>query len=420
MISAVAATTLAAPGMASLAPAIVWQREFMYGDGYSIFQLSDGTFAFNSANDSATFIVKTDGSGNFISSSTIKIGNESTILPYFAAISNGGYALAGIMGKLYALEITNPQGNPLWTKTYSSEAPISYLRSMIQTSDGGFALAGFGQQVDEGEGWIWFARTDSSGSLLWNKTLAGPLADCPSKIIPEPDGGFMISDVSFSVTPNQAYFRLIKIDQNGNVLWNQTYGDLDKYRIPECNTAIATSDGGYLIGGFLSGRNAWIVKTDAEGEMQWNKTYGGQNDAVVCAQQTQDGGYVFASVQNRTQAWVLKTDAVGNEEWNMTFPDATFPVGLEANFNSIIQVKDGSYFVLGTKDGNAWLAKLEKPETSPLILPIVQMATAVSVTAACALVGFALFRRRHMPKPHESTFSKITQFLRLCNKASNC
>ncbi len=401
VVSTLVAKTITASeeeNLATTAPPIAWQREFTVGNGYSVFQLPDGGFTFNAANESAISLVKLDSSGNIESTKAIKIGLEPTVLPYFVPTSDGGYALAGVLGNMYVLAKTDSEANLLWTKAYRSNAPLTFMRSMIQTGDGGFALAGFGQIVDEGEGWIWFARTDASGNLLWNKTLSGPIADCPSTIIQEPDGGFMLSDVSFSLVPNQSYFRLIRTDQYGNVLWNQTYGDQGEYRIPECNTAIATNDGGYLIAGFLAGRNAWVVKTDANGKMLWNQTYGENNDAITCAHQTKDGGYIFAAVQNRTKAWIMKVDSTGNEAWNITFSGITFSGGLEANSNSVIQTSDSGYVVLGNKDENAWLAKLITPETNPLSLPQVQAAIVVVIIAIIAFVGFSLLKRRNKRK----------------------
>jgi hypothetical protein len=388
-----AATTLTVFAEASdSAPPIAWQREFSHGDGYSVYQLPDGGYVFNAANETATFIITTDNIGNIVSSSSIQIDGNPTLLPYFVLTSDGGYALAGMLGDNYALAKTDPEGNLEWSKTYSSNAPLTFLRSMIQTSDGGYALAGFRQEADEGEGEIWFARTDQAGNLLWNETLKGPIADCPSQIIQEPDGGFMLSDVSFSLEPNQAYFRLIRMDQNGRVLWNQTYGDLGRYRVPECNAAIPTSDGGYLIGGFLAGRDIWIVKTDGSGRMLWNQTYGETNDSVVCAHQTADGGYFFAAIKNFTGGWVMKTDEVGNQQWNMTFAGVTFAEGLEANFNNAIQARDGSYFVLGTRNGNVWLANLATPapDSNPFTRPLVLGTIAFAVAAPLTLIGFAL------------------------------
>ncbi len=376
------------------APPIAWQKEYMPGDGFSVYQLPDGGYTFNVANDTATLIVNVNETGSLISSKAIEINGATTKLPYFVTTFDGGYALAGMMGDNYTLAKTDPTGNLEWFRMFPSNAPLTFLRSMIQTNDGGFALAGFRQQADEGEGEIWFARTDPTGNLLWNETLKGPIADCPSQIIQEPDGGFMLSDVSFSLEPNQAYFRLIRMTADGRVLWNQTYGDLDKYRVPESNAAISTRDGGYLIGGFLAGRNIWVVKTDGEGRMEWNQTYGETNDSVVCAHQTSDGGYFFGAIENITRGWVMKTDELGIQQWNMTFAGVTFPEGLEANFNNAIQAKDGSYLVLGTRNGNVWLANLAAPtqDSDPLSRPLVLGTLSFGVIAASIVIGYAVIK----------------------------
>jgi hypothetical protein len=348
------------PNLTNKAPAIAWEQQLIHGNGYSVYPISNG-YVISAANETSTFLVKTDSSGKIVSAKNIQINGESTLLPYFTPTLDNGYAFAGVWKNQYAIVKTDSEGNILWTHQYISEAPISYFRSIIQTRDGGFAIAGFGEPVEEGEGWIWLAKTNNSGSLVWNKTLAGPLADCPSTIIELKNGDFMLSDVSYSIVPNQAFIRLIRISSDGAVLWNQTYGGVGFYAIPECNNAILTSDGGFLISGFLSGRNAWIVKTDAEGNMQWNQTYGGKNSALTCAKSVSNG-YVIAGVLNGTQAWLIKTDLEGNLDWNMTFPSVTLPGALEANFNSIVQTLDGDIVIAGSKESSVWLLKLAYPK----------------------------------------------------------
>jgi hypothetical protein len=388
------------------APKIAWQQEFMGGEGYSIYPQSDGGYVFNGANETATFIVKTDSSGTVKSSKNIQIGNDPIVLPYFVQTRDGGYAFAGNTSTSYVLAKTDSQGNILWSKTYPSGAPLTFMRAMIQTSDGGFALAGFEQIADESEGRSWFAKTDNQGNLIWNETLSLPELDCPSAIIQEADGGFTLSDVIFSIEPNYALFRLVRTDQNGNILWNQTYGDSGTYKNPECNSVIHTSDGGYLLSGWLAGgsKNAWIVKTSADGQMLWNQSYGERKSAIVGACQTKDGGYVLAATKNVTESWLLKTGSFGNQVWNITFLGATF-AGLEANYNSVFQTKDGGYIVLGSKDGNVWLTKLESPNsgsTSTNMLPAVIVAVLV-IVVVLGLVGYGFRKKPQKTKINEKT-----------------
>ena len=208
--------------------------------GYSIFQLSDGSLVLNTANQNCTYLIKIDSSNHVLWTKLIQIEQKNTVLSRLLPTSDGGYLLAGIVDNFYALVKTDSQGTIQWSKMFSSGAPVNYFMSIIQTRDGCFAIAGFGEKVEESEGWIWFAKTDTSGNMEWNETISGPNADCPSSIFQTSDGGYLLSDVSYSFVPNQAFFALIKMDANGNVLGKITYGGEGYYFQPECNIAITT------------------------------------------------------------------------------------------------------------------------------------------------------------------------------------
>ncbi len=357
--------------------------------GYSVFQVSDGSLILNTANQTCTFLVKLDPSYHLAWTKPIQIDQNKTILPRLLPTSDGGYVLAGIVDNQYALVKTDAQGNIQWTKMLSSGAPINYFMSIIQTQDGGFALAGFGEKVEEGLGWIWFAKTDSSGNMSWNETLSGPLADCPSTVFQTSDGGYVMSCVSYSFEPNQAFFSIIKMDTRGNVLENKSYGGEGYYFQPECNYAINTTDGGYLMAGYLWQKSAWILKIDSEGNMQWNQTYGSNRCSITDALETPNG-YILIEISNLKDAGIIMTDKMGNQLWNMSLPGVTLPVGLEANFNSIISAKDGSYIMVGSKNNTVWLAKLGYNHTNVNFLTLsvadVAFIAAVAIIAAITTV----------------------------------
>ena len=66
------------------------------------------------------------------------------------------------------------------------------------------------------------------------------------------------------------------------------------------NSIQQTSDGGYIVAGETmsfgaGGSDAWVLKLDGNGNVQWQKTYGGTgNDYANSIQQTSDGGYIVA------------------------------------------------------------------------------------------------------------------------------
>jgi len=393
LIPALSAELLVAAGSSNpvgLSAPVLLQTHLPGNVGYCVYQLADGSLVLNTVNQSCTFLVKLDSSYRILWSRTIQI-DGTAILPRLLVLSDGGYLLAGIVNNLYTLVKTDAQGNTQWVKTFSSGAPINYFMSVIQTRDGGFAIAGFGESVMEGLGSIWFTKTDSAANVQWNKTISGPVADCPSTIIQTADGGYILSDVSYSFVPNQAFFTLVRIDPNGNLLGNMTYGGYGYYYQPECNCALATSDGGFLMAGYLWQKPAWVVKTDAEGNMQWNQTYGEEGSSITDALETQSG-YLLVEFSAPNDTGIVLTDKLGNQVWTGTFPSVTLPVGLEANFNTVIDAKDGGYIMVASKNDSAWLTKLnyEQDGSNWFQQNELQIFLVVDVAMAVTVVGLAL------------------------------
>lgn len=215
--------------------------------------------------------------------------------------SDGGFAMAGETwsfgsgGADFYLVRTDAQGNMLWQKAYGGPADDKCY-DMIQTSDGGFALAGYTMSYGAGGQDIWLVKTDANGNAEWNQTYGGKGDECALSIVQTSDGGYALAGYTTSYGAGNMDFWLVKTDSSGNAQWNMTYGGPnDDY----ARTVIQTSDGGYLIGGYTEsfgagGLDAWLVKTDANGVEQWNQTYGGSgDDQAMQVMPTADGGYVF-------------------------------------------------------------------------------------------------------------------------------
>jgi hypothetical protein len=368
--------------------------------GYCVYQLPDGSLVVNSANDSCTFLTKLDSAYHLIWSREITL-NQNTTLPRLVPLDDGGYMLAGIVDNQYVMVKTDSEGNIQWIQSYSSGASINYLMAIIQTGDGGYAMAGFGVPVIDGLGWIWFAKTDQEGNMQWSKNISGPIQDCPSSII-ETDGGYVLSDTSYSFEPNQAFYRLIKMSADGRLLGNTSYGGYGYYYQPECNFAITTSDGGYLLGGYLWQKPAWVVKVDSTGAMQWNRTYGEDWCSITGALET-PGGYLLVEFAGKNHTGIVLTDKNGLTTWNTTLSGVSLPLGLEANFNTILTAKDGGYIMVASKDQSVWLSKLEISPDNTLVL------TAAAVAMLLVAAGLAVLLAMNVKNKKQATH-KVLQY----------
>ncbi len=381
----------AAPNMNMLSEPAQISADIPGATTYSVYQLGDGSLVVNSANQTCTFLTKLDTTYHMLWTRPIQIGQNSTVLPRLITLRDGGFLLAGLVNNFYALVKTDSAGNIQWTKTLSSGALVNYLMSIIESSDGGFAIAGFGEPAEDSLGWIWFTKTDSVGNVLLSENISGPVADCPSKIVQTPDGGYVLYGTSYSFEPNQAFFRQIKLDANGQVLGNSSYGGYGYYYQPECNSAIPTSDGGNLLSGYLWQKPAWTVKVNGDGAMQWNQTYGENGCSITGALETASG-YLLVEYLEPNCTGIILTDKAGGQIWNTTYLGVTLPVGLEANFNTIINAKDGGYIIVASKNQSVWLAKVDYPSQQTGLL---QMFPVVGLTLAATLtVTFVAWQRK--------------------------
>jgi hypothetical protein len=148
------------------------------------------------------------------------------------------------------------------------------LFAVVQTSDGGFAAAGIlnvtsGSVTHEK---FWLLKFDSSGNLLWNQTYGGIYNDELYSMIQTSDGGYLLAGCSSSFgNGSQPDLFIIKTDSNGTRQWGEVYGTLAN----DCAySVIQTNDGGYVMAGQINSHYCWLVKTDSSGLMQWNQTFG--------------------------------------------------------------------------------------------------------------------------------------------------
>ena len=65
--------------------------------------------------------------------------------------------------------------------------------SVVQTSDGGYALAGITESFDDGGRDFWLVKTDSDGNMEWNKTYGGTKDDFAHSVVQTSDGGYAVA-----------------------------------------------------------------------------------------------------------------------------------------------------------------------------------------------------------------------------------
>jgi hypothetical protein len=96
--------------------------------------------------------------------------------------------------------------------------------SLIQTSDGGYAIAGYTKSFGAGEADVYVVKLDANGNLQWTKTIGGTKRDVGSSLIQTSDGGYAIAGYTKSFGVGGADVYVVKLDANGNLQWTKTIG----------------------------------------------------------------------------------------------------------------------------------------------------------------------------------------------------
>ncbi len=351
-------------------------------EAYSMIQTSDGGFALAGFTESFGegakdfWLVKTGSQGNGEWAENYG-GVDNDSARSLIQTLDGGFALAGFTesygagGRDFWLVKTDSRGDEEWSQTFGGVDNDSAW-SLIQTSDGGFVLAGNTESYGAGMDDFWLVKTGPQGNKEWSRTFGGSAGDWARSMIRTSDGGYALAGITRSYGDGMEDYWLVKTDFRGNEEWSQTYGRIDH---DLGRSLIQTSDDGFALGGFTGSYGSgaedfWLVKTDSKGGEEWSETYGGTGqDWAWSLIQTSDDGYALAGLTYSYTArgsdfWLVKTDSKGGEEWSETYG------GIGDDWaRTIVQTSDGGFALAGFTESygaggrDFWLVKLigEKP-----------------------------------------------------------
>ncbi len=371
---------------------------------YSVVETTDGGYAL--AGYGYSNLLKTDADGSLQWSKSYELASAYTLVQ----TTDNGYALAGTK-TVFTLEDqawlirADSMGNMLENRGWGGPKSFRFY-ALVQTSDGGFALAGFTESSGAGLSDAWLVRTDSNGNELWSKTYGGTSDDWAYALVQTSDGGFALAGFTESSGAGLSDAWLVRTDSNGNELWSKTYGGSHR---DEAYSLVQTSDGGYALAGYTgsfgTGGDFWLVKTDASGTTQWKETYGGELwDEAHALVQTNDGGYALAggtrvSGAGNWDALLVRTDSGGNMLWSKTYGGTSDDWAY-----ALVQTNDDGFAFTGyTKSSGAgemdfWLVKTdsngEVPSTFPWLLPAIILTVVLIVVILVVIIKVRYSKRR--------------------------
>lgn len=373
------------------------------------FLLAGSSFSEDSGNKSEKgqgdldyFLWKMDESGK-MEWQKIFGGSGSDYLYSVGLTSEGGYILGGSSDSsksgdklqdgfgnmdFWIIKI-DPQGKEEWQITLGGIGN-DQLQSIQQTPDGGFIIGGssdsspikdekgktIGNKSQETRGSYdyWVIKLNSLGEVEWEKTYGGMFADQLKSIIISEDG-FLVGGTSNSLVSSDKTaenlgmgdFWLIKLNQNGEEIWQKTYGG----EADEILSNILQTDKGFLLAGSsnsktsetkkaasTNGTDFWVIEIDNDGNHIWDQSYDfGKWDILVSAAKAPDdtyllGGYASSETLNRktdnkgiNDYIALKINYKGDLLWSKTIG------GKDTDqLKGLTQTRDGGYILAGNSD----------------------------------------------------------------------
>ncbi len=265
----------------------------------------------------------------------------------------------GVFGKpdMWILEL-DPDGGVLWEETYGVADCFETVYHLIETGDGGYLAAGYKcGQWGFGGGDAILLKIDSLGTEEWFQQFGGSEDDGIRFIQASPAGGYIACGWTRSSGAGFVDAWVVKLDAGGNIEWAETFGGTD-YDVAK--TVYSHPDGGYFVTGYTNSQgageyDAWVLKLDVDGNLEWEKTYGDTGyDRVYHSAPCLDSTYVLTGLfdnGSECDLWVFRIDSQGDVIWDRTYDHAADDEG-----HWIEETSDGGFAIAAWAgyEGNPW------------------------------------------------------------------
>ncbi|MCL4358304.1 hypothetical protein M1525_00585 [Patescibacteria group bacterium] len=192
--------------------------------------------------------------------------------------SDGGYIVAGDLANHAWVLKLDSSGNIQWQEVFNKSSIYSDgANSIVQTSDGGYVVAGYTFSFGAGNDDYWVLKLDSSGNIQWQKAFGGANYDSAYSVIQTSDGGYVVAGSTNSFGAGNDDYWVLKLDSSGNIQWQKAFGGSNNDDVSHINNIAQTSDSGYIVGGQTASfgiGGIWTLKLDSSGNITFNGSSG--------------------------------------------------------------------------------------------------------------------------------------------------
>ena len=326
---------------------LLWSQSYGgagWDEARAVQQTSDGGFITSGrttsfgAGDSDIYVIKTDADGDTLWTGTYG-GVDYDDSQWIGEIPGEGYIITGETfsygeggGDILLLKI-DLDGDLVWYETYGGPSDEDAQWAQF-TSDGGIIITGSTDSFGLGSDDVFLVKTNSQGEMQWSNTFGGGEPDLSLSVVESSLGGYIIAGQTESYGNGNDDVYLIGVDENGNLLWEKTFGHS---QADAASSIVETSDGGLAFAGVLTtdegGFDAWIVKTDAQGDSLWTQVYSAGPgwetwDIAFSIQSTNDGGFIVTGMTGVIQqfnVFLMKIESESDPQSSVFHVPDDFP-----------------------------------------------------------------------------------------------
>lgn len=339
--------------------------------GQTLLETSDNRFLFNGATlsygqgSADAIFIKTNNQGQTIWSKVYGLSDfdnsefaiEANDLGYVGV----GRSSVGIVSGATDAWIfkTDSAGTLQWSKAFGNPGANDGFVQAIRTADNGYTFIGNTQSLGAGSYDVFMVHTDANGDTLFTRAFGTNESESGLSVIQTSDGGYAICGRQ-QTFPNgiaESDGLIIRTDVNGNMLWANLYGDT---LWEEFESIRELSNGHLAIGGstvsFGQGNyDILLMLTDSAGVPTDAFAFGGpMSDASYDLHVTSDNAFVLSGYtesfgyghslmgSDSTNIFLLRVDSIGRLEWMMTYGD-----GLQDEAFRSSKTSDGGYMISG-------------------------------------------------------------------------
>ncbi len=235
------------------------------------------------------------------------------------------------------------------TFQYLSQSPTTYIRnfnfpdytsgkSIYYTQDGGWVVCGELKTTMGGPSDYYIYKLSSCNNLQYFRTLGSSGNDAPQRLIQSSDGGFIIAGRYDDGGGNNYDFSLLKTDMFGNLIWHTMWDNNNAYDI--ANDVIQANANFIVAGGTnnfpYNGWNGVLSKYGNNGAHIWTKAIGGSGtdrlesvSLVVGGNNIIAAGFTSSFGAGQNDILLVNMDVFGNINWIKTYGTSANEGGFE-------------------------------------------------------------------------------------------